>query len=106
MMAGDANTMIRTTADSRWQWALTLLLLAVLTLGDSYAQTNAPAPSGRSNRYLLVIETSHSMQRRSGGVLSSAQDLLSSKMGGQLKNCDTIGVWTYGEELPGGKLPV
>src|SRR5260370_1861410 len=106
MMAGDANTMIRTTGDSRWQWALTLLLLAVLTLGDSYAQTNAPAPSCRSNRYLVIIGTSHSMQRRSDGVLESAQDLLTSKMGGQLRNGDTIGVWTYNEELTAGKLPV
>lgn len=46
------------------------------------------------------------MQRRSQGVLESIQDLLTSKMGGQLKNGDTIGLWTYNEELSAGKLPV
>jgi len=85
---------------------LILLFLSFTPLPVSRAQTNAPARSVHSHRYLLIIETSHPMQRRSDGVLQSAQDLLASKMGGQLRDGDTIGVWTYNEELTAGKLPV
>jgi len=83
------------------------VLLPFLLLGSvslSPAQTNIPP--ARSNRYLLIVETSRSMQRRSDGVLRSVQDLLGSKMGGQLTNGDTVGVWTYNEDLGKEHLPV
>ena len=68
------------------------------------AQTNTPVP--QSNRYLLLLETSHSMQRRSDGALQAIHALLSSNFGGQIRNGDTLGVWTYNEELTAGKLPM
>src|SRR5689334_13801733 len=71
---------------ARWQCELVVLAWAVLSLAAGYCQTNAPASHGRSNRYLLIVETSRSMQRRSAGVLESVQDLLASRMGGQLKS--------------------
>ena len=46
------------------------------------ATAKAPLPS---NRYLLVVETSRSMQRRADGVVQTAQDLLMSGLGGQLR---------------------
>src|SRR6266404_56923 len=85
-------------------WVLALLLVLTGALREGRAQTNSP--SHRSNRYLLVVETSHSMQKRVDGVLQSVQDLLVSNVGGQLKNGDTVGIWTYSEELSTGQLPV
>ncbi len=63
----------------------------------------APLPS---NRYLLVVETSRSMQRRADAVLRTVQDLLKSGLGGQLQRGDTLGVWTYNEDLYTGRLPL
>src|SRR5947208_632150 len=62
-----------------------LCLLAIIALTGSlfpaYSQTNtAPA-----NRYLFIVETSRSMQRRSDGMLAAVQQLLNSGIGGQLK---------------------
>jgi hypothetical protein len=63
----------------------------------------APLPS---NRYLLVVETSRSMQRRADAVLQTVQDLLKSGLGAQLQRGDTLGVWTYNEDLYTGRLPL
>lgn len=83
----------------------TLLCAFVLTLSvsSSSAQTNTDtAPPG--NRYLLVLETSRSMQRRTAGTLQAVQDLLTSGMGGQLRRGDTLGIWTYNEQLYAGRF--
>jgi len=56
------------------------------------AQTNV-GPAG--NRYLLVLQTSHSMDRRGDGTLKAIQQLLMSGIGGQLQFGDTLGIWTY-----------
>jgi hypothetical protein len=46
------------------------------------------------------------MQDREGAALQAAQDLLASGIGGQLRRGDTIGVWTYNQELIAGKFPL
>src|SRR6266404_7021743 len=82
-------------------------LLAMLALTTSpfpaVSQTNSTPPA---NRYLLIIETSHSMQRRSDGMLAAVQQLLNSGIGGQLKRGDTLGVWTYNQDLYPGRFPL
>jgi hypothetical protein len=70
------------------------------------AQTNAAKPSGPSNRYLLVVETSRAMQRRSDGMMKTVQSLLATGMGGQVHKGDTIGLWTFNEELHVGIFPL
>src|SRR5262249_13717727 len=89
---------------SGWPLLVALLLLATICPTIADTQTNSPSPG--SNRYLLVVEASRSMQKRVDGMLQSVQDLLVSKMGGQLKHGDTAGLWTYNEELSAGKVPV
>jgi hypothetical protein len=66
-------------------------------------KAKAPLPS---NRYLLVVETSRSMQRWADGVRQTVQDLLKSGLGGQLRRGDTLGVWTYNESLYAGRFPL
>ncbi|MGO8927176.1 MAG: hypothetical protein ACLQU3_09835 [Limisphaerales bacterium] len=66
-------------------------------------KAKAPLPS---NRYLLMVETSRSMQRRADGVRQTVQDLLKSGLAGQLRRGDTLGVWTYNESLYAGRFPL
>src|ERR1035441_5807335 len=71
-----------------------LLLLATLMPSQLPAQTNTAKAPPSSHRWLLIVETSRSMQRRSDAVLTAVQDLLTSGMVGQLRPGDTLGVWT------------
>lgn len=72
--------------------------------GQTNTSTSARAAGG--NRYLLVIETSKAMGRRSENVVGAVGDLLASGMGGQLRRGDTLGVWTYNEALHTGRFPL
>jgi hypothetical protein len=70
------------------------------------AQTGTAKAPLPSNRCLLVVETSRSMQRRADAVLQVVQDLLKSGLAGQLRPGDTLGVWTYNESLYAGRFPL
>src|SRR5262249_37713808 len=59
-----------------------------------------------ANRYLLIVETSKTMQNRSEAVLKSLQEILATGMGGQLRSGDTLGIWTFNDELYAGKFPM
>src|SRR5213594_3829612 len=89
-----------------WAFLFTSLLCLALLPSQVLAQTNSAKPTLHSNRYLLVVETSRAMQRRSDGVLKAVQDLLASGMHGQLRRGDTLGLWTYNEELYAGQFPL
>src|ERR1051326_1053695 len=66
----------------RRQFLIPAFALVALTapLFSAFCQTNATFPE---NRYLLVVETSRSMQRRSDGILGAVQQVLNSGAGGQ-----------------------
>lgn len=72
----------------------------------SAAQTNSRAPVFPANRYLLVVETSHSMQRRAEGLAQTIESILSSAMASQARRGDSLGVWTFNEELMAGRFPL
>ena len=46
------------------------------------------------------------MQPRAGAVLKAVQDLLASGLSGQLRRGDSLGVWTFNEELSAGRFPL
>jgi hypothetical protein len=79
-----------------------VLVFAVLagsfSEGNLLAQTAPPKPA-LSNRYLFIVETSRSMQRRETGIYKAVQDLLLTGMGGQLRWGDTLGIWTFNADL-------
>jgi hypothetical protein len=83
-----------------------LLCLAVLTSCPLLAQTGVAKTPLPSNRCLLVVETSRSMQRRADGVVLAVQKLLKSGLAEQLRPGDTLGVWTYNESLYAGRFPL
>ncbi len=74
--------------------------------GRLLAQTNVVGSGLEANRYLLVVETSRTMQRRADGVLKAVQDLLVSGMKGQFRSGDTLGIWTFNEDIYTGRFPL
>jgi hypothetical protein len=90
---------------TRFRKSITMALrvgpLALLAL-EAQAQTNTVA----SQRILLVVETSARMQPRAAGVASTVQDLLASNLQGQIRPGDTLGLWTYNQEVYTGKFPL
>ncbi len=46
------------------------------------------------------------MKPRAAGVLRTLEDLLASKLGGQLHRGDTLGLWTFNKELQTGRVPL
>ena len=97
---------------SRNRWIATHSLLAGLLLAAALApcqvraQTNTAKAAPSSQRWLLIVETSHSMQRRADAVLQTVQDLLRSGLNGQLRQGDTLGIWTFNEGLYAGRFPL
>ena len=83
-----------------------LLLLADLTPWPVRAQPDAAKPHLPSHRCLLIVETSKSMQRRAEAVREAVQDLLRSGLSGQLQDGDTLGMWTFNEDLHAGRFPL
>ena len=92
--------------------ALVRVLLPVLTAiafscpSPTSAQTNNSSQAFPSNRYLFIVETSRTMQRRAEGTLRAVKDLLGSAMHGQMHPGDSLGVWTFNESLYTGRLPL
>jgi len=83
-----------------------LLLLAVLMPGPFRALADAAESATSANRCLLIVDTSHAMQRRAEGALKTVRALLLSSLSGQLRQGDTLGVWTYNDKLYAGRFPL
>jgi len=80
-------------------WAVGLaLLLAALPLAGQAA--------GSSGRYLVIVDTSRSMRHRSKAMLRTVEELLNSGMQGELSGGETLGLWTFDQELYTGRFPL
>ena len=80
-------------------------LLAILVLALPLpAQTNAPRDL--TSRYLFIVDTSAAMTRCAPAVQKTIGNLLRSSMSAQLHPGDTVGVWTFDEELHAGRFPL
>jgi hypothetical protein len=72
---------------------------------SSPAQTNAvkgPPP----NRWLFVVETSKHMAPRAKATGQTVASLLWSGLNGQIRPGDTVGVWTFNEDVYTGRFPL
>src|SRR5579872_4008156 len=77
-------------------------------LGEGALPPQPPRPAVRVNRdkpaeqkdhrFLFVVDTSLSMRADAGPARQAVTDLLKSSMQGQMRDGDTLGVWTYDEE--------
>jgi len=74
------------------------------------AQTVAPttrAPNQRvAERFLLIVDTSAAMQKRAANTERVVGKLFTEGLGEQLHRGDTIGVWTYTDDLHTGQFPL
>jgi len=84
--------------------ALRSLLLAFVLAVMWRAQAQPLVLS--SNRWLIVVDTSLSMDSCQQATLDSVQAMLLSGMNGQLRPGDTIGIWTFNETLTKGRFPL
>jgi hypothetical protein len=93
--------MTRCLSWRRWPGAALLWALAALVLAAACCRAeDAPPPAHRmENRFLFVIDTSSAMKSRTNGLLEAVSGLLGSGMKGQLREGDTIGLWTYSDRL-------
>jgi hypothetical protein len=59
-----------------------------------------------SNRFLFVVDISTSMRKHGRDILDVVQTILSSGASGQLHVGDTIGVWTFNDDVYTGGMPL
>jgi hypothetical protein len=83
---------------------LACLILLGLTAAPLCAQTNTPPPP--TDRYLFIVDTSEAMRRRASGVQKAVESLMRSSMAAQFQRGDTVGVWTFNEQLQAGRFPL
>jgi hypothetical protein len=79
------------------------LLVAVLLIPALHAQ---PEPQKIQNRFLLVFDTSATMKKCLPTTRAAVEKLFFSLMNGQLQRDDTIGVWTFAQEVGPGRFPL
>jgi hypothetical protein len=82
---------------------LTALLAGVFMAPAVRAQ---PAASKVDNRLLLIFEISSDMKPRLPAVQKALDALLTNSMNGQLHLGDSVGVWTFDQELHRGQFPL
>lgn len=71
--------------------------------------TNAPAGGGQRpepERFLFIIDVGSDMQKRATNVQRVVHQLFATGFQGQLRPGDTIGMWTYNNELHTGQYPL
>jgi hypothetical protein len=72
-----------------------ILLAAILCRADDAPQS----PKRMENRFLIVIDTSSSMRSRTNGIEEAIAGLLKTDMHGEFRKGDTLGIWTYDENI-------
>jgi hypothetical protein len=65
-----------------------------------------PAVRNGANRFLLIFDTSSDMKRRLPAVQKAVNDILAANTNGLLHPGDSIGVWTFDQDLRAGQFPL
>ena len=64
-----------------------------------------PAPQIGEGRFLFIFDTSAEMKKRLPAVQTEVKQLLATSLGGQLHSGDSIGVWTFNQDLNTAQFP-
>lgn len=100
----------RLIAPAVFQTLLVFLALFALVPGlraqDKPVPESAPAPLDSTNRFLFVLDTSAFMRKHTQDAVNVVETILRSSASGQLHNGDTIGVWTFNEDIYTGAMPL
>jgi hypothetical protein len=65
-----------------------------------------PASQITDSRFLFIFDTSADMKKRLPAVQTEVNELMSSGLGGLLRTGDSLGVWTFGQDLHTGQFPL
>ncbi len=84
-----------------------LLLAAVLGGMTAVPGMRAqPAAQKVDSRFLFVFDTSSEMKHRVTAVQNAVNSILATSVSGQLHSNDSIGVWTFAQQLQTGQFPL
>ena len=85
-----------------------VLVLTTVLAGIFLAPALRAQPAARKvdNRFLLIFDTSSDMRQRMPAVQKALETLLAASMNGQLHLNDSIGVWTFDQNLHTGQFPL
>ncbi len=93
-----------------FQMVMVFLALFALVPGlraqDKPVPESAPAPAASTNRFLFVLDTSAFMRKHTQDVVNVVETILRSSASGQLHSGDTIGVWTFNDDVYTGAMPL
>ena len=70
------------------------------------ATPNIPPAVLSSNRFLFVVDISAAMGKHTQDIADVVESVLRSSASGQLHDGDSIGVWTFNEDVYTGQLPL
>lgn len=86
------------------------VLLWIFWAGSLAAQTTTNMAAGvntpQEERVLVIVETSSVMQKRTENVQKLVGEIVFSGLGGDMRSGDTIGLWTFNDELRTGQFPL
>ena len=85
-----------------------VLVLTALLTGTFLAPALRAQPAAQrvDNRFLLIFDTSVDMRQRMPAVQKALDTLLETSVNGQLHLRDSVGVWTFDQDLHTGQFPL
>ena len=83
-----------------------LLFLGSMAPHSLLARPDAASTAAPPDRCLIIVETSRSMQPRADAVIAAVRNLVTSGLNAQLQKGDTLGMWTFNEDLYAGRFPL
>jgi hypothetical protein len=86
--------------------AIGTALFAANDIALSATTTNRPVAKDPPGRFLIIVDMSSAMERNAEATQRIVGELMASGMVGHARAGDTIGLWTFNEELQTGKFPL
>jgi hypothetical protein len=84
-------------------WIMVVLLTGIFLVPALHAQPSEPAGQGR---ILFIFDTSLAMKSRVEAVQKALNAMLATSLHGQLHTGDSIGVWTFNQDLQTASFPL
>ena len=81
------------------RWIFTVVLLLVLF-------SRAPASAAQAERWLIIFNTSSAMKSRLPAVETEIKSLFATSFSQNLRAGDSVGVWTFDQQLRTGQFPL
>jgi hypothetical protein len=86
---------LKISRSAKWIRCFPVLLAVLMLSGRAYGQPETEPPQ----RWLLIFDTSVTMERWLHGTTTELQNLFYGSMGGELRAGDSIGVWVFSDKL-------